>query len=53
MGGASAPGDIGSAIESHGILGTETEEIGKYYNRGGRRAVSRERRTMWKYKINC
>lgn len=34
MGGTSAPGDIGSAIESYELLGTEIEESGKYYRPG-------------------
>lgn len=34
MGGASAPGDIGMAIESYELLAVETKEGGKYYKPG-------------------
>jgi NAD(P)-dependent dehydrogenase (short-subunit alcohol dehydrogenase family) len=36
MGGRSAPGDIGSAVESYEFLGTEMEESGRYFRPGRR-----------------
>lgn len=34
MGGVSAPGDIGKAIDSYELLGTEIEESGRHYRPG-------------------
>ncbi|RDI77755.1 hypothetical protein Vi05172_g12301 [Venturia inaequalis] len=42
MGGANAPGDIGKAIESYELLGTKTEESGKYYRPGKQEAAPKE-----------
>ncbi|QDS71937.1 hypothetical protein FKW77_000744 [Venturia effusa] len=42
MGGASAPGDIGQAIESYELLAAEIEESGKYYRPGRQEGVSKK-----------